>query len=34
MLAALREHGIALVAYSPLGHGLLGGELRRVDERR
>jgi aryl-alcohol dehydrogenase-like predicted oxidoreductase len=28
VLAALREHGIALVAYSPLGRGLLTGEIR------
>lgn len=28
MLATCRELGVALVAYSPLGRGMLGGELR------
>jgi aryl-alcohol dehydrogenase-like predicted oxidoreductase len=32
VLAALRELGIALVAYSPLGRGLLSGEIRSVTD--
>lgn len=32
LLPLLRELGIALVAYSPLGRGFLGGRFRRVDE--
>jgi aryl-alcohol dehydrogenase-like predicted oxidoreductase len=32
LLAVLRELGIALVAYSPLGRGFLGGRFRRLDE--
>ena len=31
-LAALRELGIGLVAYSPLGRGFLTGEIRSVDD--
>jgi aryl-alcohol dehydrogenase-like predicted oxidoreductase len=30
--AAVRELGIALVAYSPLGRGMLSGEIRRVED--
>ena len=32
LLAVLRELGIALVAYSPLGRGFLGGRFRSVDD--
>ena len=32
LLPALRELGIALVAYSPLGRGFLAGRFRRSDE--
>jgi len=32
ILPALRELGIALVAYSPLGRGFLTGRFRRVDD--
>lgn len=32
LLPALRELGIALVAYSPLGRGFLGGRFRTVDD--
>jgi aryl-alcohol dehydrogenase-like predicted oxidoreductase len=32
VLAAVRELGIALVAYSPLGRGLLSGEIRSIDD--
>lgn len=32
LLPALRELGIALVAYSPLGRGFLGGRFRSVDD--
>jgi aryl-alcohol dehydrogenase-like predicted oxidoreductase len=32
LLQALRELGIALVAYSPLGRGFLGGRFRSVDD--
>lgn len=32
VLAALRTLGIALVAYSPLGRGLLSGEIRSADD--
>ncbi|MDQ2681563.1 MAG: aldo/keto reductase [Candidatus Eremiobacteraeota bacterium] len=32
MLAALRELGIGLVAYSPLGRGFLSGELKSPDD--
>ncbi|MET0937043.1 MAG: aldo/keto reductase, partial [Luteibacter sp.] len=31
-LAACREHGIALVAYSPLGRGFLTGAIRKPDD--
>jgi len=31
-LAACREHGIALVAYSPLGRGFLTGAITRPDD--
>ena len=32
ILPLLRELGIGLVAYSPLGHGLLTGQIRSVDD--
>ena len=32
LLPVLRELGIALVAYSPLGRGFLGGRFRNVDD--
>src|SRR5205823_6593345 len=32
LLPVLRELGIALVAYSPLGRGFLGGRFRTVDD--
>jgi aryl-alcohol dehydrogenase-like predicted oxidoreductase len=32
VLATVRELGIALVAYSPLGRGLLSGEIRTIDD--
>jgi aryl-alcohol dehydrogenase-like predicted oxidoreductase len=32
LLPTLRELGIALVAYSPLGRGFLGGRFRKVDD--
>ena len=32
LFAVLRELGIALVAYSPLGRGFLGGRFRSVDD--
>jgi aryl-alcohol dehydrogenase-like predicted oxidoreductase len=32
LLPVLRELGIALVAYSPLGRGILGGRFRKVDD--
>ncbi|HLH02388.1 MAG TPA: aldo/keto reductase [Bryobacteraceae bacterium] len=32
LLATLRELGIALVAYSPLGRGFLGARFRSIDE--
>jgi aryl-alcohol dehydrogenase-like predicted oxidoreductase len=32
LLPVLRELGIALVAYSPLGRGFLGGRFRSVDD--
>jgi len=32
LLTVLRELGIALVAYSPLGRGFLGGRFRSVDD--
>ncbi len=32
LLPALRELGIALVAYSPLGRGFLGGRFRKLDD--
>jgi aryl-alcohol dehydrogenase-like predicted oxidoreductase len=32
LLPMLRELGIALVAYSPLGRGFLGGRFRSIDE--
>ena len=32
LLPALRELGITLVAYSPLGRGFLGGRFRKVDD--
>jgi aryl-alcohol dehydrogenase-like predicted oxidoreductase len=32
LLAALRELGIALVAYSPLGRGFLAGRVRTLDD--
>src|SRR5437016_377612 len=32
LLQVLRELGIALVAYSPLGRGFLGGRFRTVDD--
>lgn len=32
LLPALRELGIALVAYSPLGRGFLGGRFRSIDD--
>jgi aryl-alcohol dehydrogenase-like predicted oxidoreductase len=32
VLPVLRELGIGLVAYSPLGHGLLTGEIRSTED--
>ena len=32
ILPLLRELGIGLVPYSPLGHGLLTGQIRTVDD--
>ena len=32
MLASLRELGIGLVAYSPLGRGFLTGQIRSMDD--
>jgi len=32
VISTLRELGIALVAYSPIGRGLLSGTIRRVDD--
>src|ERR1044072_8714196 len=32
ILPLLREHGIGFVPYSPLGHGLLTGQIRTVDD--
>jgi aryl-alcohol dehydrogenase-like predicted oxidoreductase len=32
LLPALRELGVALVAYSPLGRGFLGGRFRTLDD--
>lgn len=32
LLPALNELGIALVAYSPLGRGFLGGRFRKIDD--
>ena len=32
MLPVLRELGIALISYSPLGRGFLGGRFRSVDD--
>jgi aryl-alcohol dehydrogenase-like predicted oxidoreductase len=32
LLQTLRELGIALVAYSPLGRGFLGGRFRKIDD--
>lgn len=32
LLAACRELGVATVAYSPLGRGILGGQVRSVDD--
>ena len=32
MLAACRELGIALVPYSPLGRGMLSGQIRSIDD--
>ena len=32
MVAAAKELGIALVAYSPLGRGILSGAIRSTDD--
>ncbi len=32
MIATLRELGIGLVAYSPLGRGFLTGQIRSIDD--
>jgi aryl-alcohol dehydrogenase-like predicted oxidoreductase len=32
LLATARELGVAVVAYAPLGHGLLAGKFRRTEE--
>jgi len=32
ILPACREHGIGFVAYSPLGRGLLTGNIRKIDD--
>jgi aryl-alcohol dehydrogenase-like predicted oxidoreductase len=32
ILPLLRELGLGFVPYSPLGHGLLTGQIRRVDD--
>lgn len=32
LLKAARENGVAIVAYSPIGRGMLGGTIRSVDD--